>query len=86
MMSCFKAFECLGHSISGAQLARADVLTDLMNGQEEAKREKIKSPWASLSEYCHLGRHDKGAPVHLTHADGELAVVSATALLRYLAG
>lgn len=86
MLSCFKAFECLGYSISGAELTRADVLADLMNGQEEAKREKIKALWASLSEYCHLGRHEKGAPVHLTHADGELAVVSATVLLRYLAG
>jgi hypothetical protein len=86
MMSCFKAFECLGYSISGAQLTRADVLADLLNGQEEAKREKIKALWASLSDYCHLGRHDKGAPVQLTHADGELAVVSATVLLRYLAG
>ena len=86
MMSCFKAFECLGYSISGAQITRADVLADLLNGQEEAMREKIKALWASLSDYCHLGRHDKGAPVHLTHADGELAVVSATVLLRYLAG
>jgi hypothetical protein len=86
MMSCFKAFECLGYSISGAQLTRADVLADLMTGQEDAKREKIKTLWESLSEYCHLGRHDKGPPVQLTHADGELAVVSATVLLRYLAG
>ncbi len=85
MMSCFKAFECLGYSISGAQLTRADVLADLMNGQEEAKREKIKAVWASFSEFCHLSRHDKNAPIHLTHADGELAVVLATALLRYLA-
>jgi hypothetical protein len=85
-MSCFKAFECLGYSISGAQLTRSDVLADLMNGQEEEKREKIKALWASLSDYCHLRRHDKGAPVSLTHLDGELAVVSATILLRYLAG
>jgi hypothetical protein len=61
------------------------VLADLMNGQAEAKREKIKTLWASLSEYFHLGRHDKGAPVHITDADGELAVVSATVRLRYLA-
>jgi hypothetical protein len=86
MMSCFKAFECLGYSISGAQLTRADVLANLMNGQEESKREKTKALWEPLSESCHLGRHDKAAPVHITHADGELAVVSTTALLRYLAG
>jgi hypothetical protein len=85
LMSCFKTFECLGYSISGAQMVRTDVLAHLMNGQEEAKREKIQDLWKSLSEYCHLGRHDKGAPVRLTNEDGELAVVSTTILLKYLA-
>jgi len=85
LMSCFKAFECLGFDISGAQMVRSDVLAHLMSGQEESKREKIKELWKSISEYCHLGRHDKGAPVQLTHADGELAVVYTTMLLRYLA-
>jgi hypothetical protein len=38
LMSCFKAFECLGFSITGAQISRADALAHLMSGQEEAKR------------------------------------------------
>lgn len=85
LMSCFKAFECLGFSITGAQIPRADAVAHLMNGQEESKRKRIEALWETLTSFCHLGRHDRGAPVHLTHADGELAVVSTTMLLSYLA-
>jgi hypothetical protein len=84
-MSCFKAFECLGFSITGVQIPRADALAHLMSGQEEAKREKVEALWESLTSFCHLGRHDRATPVHLTHGDGELAVVSTTLLLGYLA-
>jgi len=85
LMSCFKAFECLGFSIAGAQIPRADAVAHLMSGQEEAKRKRIEALWDTLTSFCHLGRHDRGAPVLLTHADGELAVVSTTMLLSYLA-
>jgi hypothetical protein len=58
-----------------------------MNGIEEAKRKrkKVEGLWETLTSFCHLGRHDRGGPVRLTHADGELAVVSTTMHLRYLA-
>jgi hypothetical protein len=84
-MSCFKAFECLGFSITGAPIPRADALAHLMCGQGKAKRKKIEALWDSLTSFCHLGRHDRAAPVQLTHGDGELAVVSTTLLLQYLA-
>lgn len=85
LMSCFKAFECLGFSITNIQIPRADALAHLMNGAEEAKRKKVEGIWETLTGFCHLGRHDRGAPVQLTHKDGELAVVSTTTLLNYLA-
>jgi hypothetical protein len=85
LMSCFKAFECLGFSITSGQIPRADALAHLMSGQEEPKRKKIEALWESLTSFCHLGRHDRAAPIHLTHADGELAVVCTTMLLTYLA-
>jgi hypothetical protein len=86
MQSCFSAFECIGFDVTGKPDAkRADVLAKLMDGKEPDKQRKIKALWKALGEYCHLGRHDKGAPVHIGHTDGELAVVSATMLLRYLA-
>lgn len=85
LLSCFKAFECLGFSITGTQISRADALAHLMNGTEEAKRKKVEGLWETLTNFCHLGRHDRGAPVQITHADAELAVVSTTMLLSYLA-
>lgn len=85
LMSCFKAFECLGFNITGAQVPRADALGHLMSGQEEAKRKKVEAIWESLTGFCHLGRHERTTPVHLSHSDGELAVVATTLLLGYLA-
>jgi hypothetical protein len=85
LMSCFKAFECLGFSIVGAEITRANAVAHLMSGQDEAKRKSIEAIWETLTRFCHLGRHDRGAPVQLTHADGELAVVLTTMLLSYLA-
>jgi hypothetical protein len=64
---------------------RADVLARLRDGKERDKQVKTKFLLKVLGEYCHLGRHDKGSPVRIGHRDGELAVVSATMLLRYLA-
>jgi hypothetical protein len=57
-----------------------------MDGKEQEKQERIKALWTAVGNYCHLGRHDKGSPVRLSHEDGELALVSATVLLKYLAG
>lgn len=86
LSSCFKAFECLGFELTGSGSAsRNDVVELLMDGKEEAKKAKVIALWKAVGEYCHMGRHDKDAPVHLNHRDAELAVVSATILLRYLA-
>jgi hypothetical protein len=86
LQSCFNAFECLGFDVTGKPDAkRTDVLARLMDGKDREKQRKIKALWKALGEYCHLGRHDKGSPVRIGHRDGELAVVSATMLLRYLA-
>jgi hypothetical protein len=85
LQSCYKAFECLGFSLSGQIVEREALLKKLMDGQEKAKTQTIEKMWNSLSELFHLGRHDRSEPVHLTHKDGELAVVSATILLKYLA-
>ena len=83
MQSCFQAFECIGFDVTGKPDAtRADILAKLMDGKEADKQEKIKALWKALGEYCHLGRHDRGSPIHVTHRDGELAVVSSTMLLR----
>jgi hypothetical protein len=85
LMSCFKAFECLGFSVTGAQISRPDALAHLMSSVDEAKRKRVEGLWETLTSFWHLGRHDRGAPVQLTHADCELAVVSTTMLLSYLA-
>jgi len=85
LLSCFKAFECLGFSITGTQIPRADALAHLMSGTEEAKRKKVEALWETLTSFCHLGRHERGAPVPLTHRDGELAIVATTVLLSSLA-
>jgi hypothetical protein len=84
-MSCYKVFECLGFTVTGAQVSHADAIAHLMSGQEEPKHKKLEAIWETVTSFCHLGRHDGSAPVPLTHADGELAVVSPTVLLRYLA-
>jgi hypothetical protein len=87
LLSCFNTFECLGFDLTGTpDKARIDVLGLLMTGKEQEKQEKIKALWAAVGNYCHLGRHDKGPPVEISHQDGELALVCATVLLKYLAG
>lgn len=86
LSSCFKAFECLGFELAGnGNATRDDVLELLMDGKEEAKKARVKALWQAVGDYCHMGRHDKNAPVRLNHRDAELALVSATILLRYLA-
>lgn len=86
MASCFSAFECLGFEVTSNPKAElSQVVAKLMDGKERGKQKKIKALFRALGQYCHLGRHDAGPRTQITHSDGELAVVSATMLLRYLA-
>lgn len=86
LLSCFGAFECLGYELTGTgNTTRDDVLKLLMDGKEEEKKAKIKALWRAVGDYCHMGRHHKDAPVHLSHRDVEVGLVTATILLRYLA-
>jgi hypothetical protein len=86
LQSCYKAFECLGFNLCGDKVERAAVLSRLMDGQEESKQRTIADLWDALNRFFHLGRHERTQAVNLFHRDGELAVVSATILLSYLAG
>jgi hypothetical protein len=85
LQCCYKAFECLGFNVCGDKVERAKLLSRLLDGEEETKRKVVESLWAALHGFFHLGRHESGKPMKLSQRDGELAVVSATVLLRYLA-
>lgn len=86
LLACFKAFECLGFNLYGeAKLDRQTFLERLMPGIEGHKRKVVEELWESLHEFFHLGRHERGQPIDLTHADTEMALIFATALLGYLA-
>jgi hypothetical protein len=84
--SCYLAFECLGFNVSRNEIGRKKVLDLRMEGKEDSKKQTIEKMWASLSGFTHLGRHERSEPVHISHKDGELAVVSTTVLLSYFAG
>ena len=84
-LACHKAFECLGFNLYGGKVNRTELLEQLMNGQEESKRKCIEILWGSLQAFFHLGRHERETPVHLNEADSEMALLTATALLGYLA-
>ncbi len=56
-----------------------------MDRQEEIKKKRIEALWNSLQDFFHLGRHERGDPVNLNEVDSEMALISATALLGYLA-
>lgn len=85
MQNCFKAFECLGFNLAGQDTKREEILAHLLADAHKAKREKVEELWNSLSEFLHLGRHERGETVALSMADSEMALVCATSLLRYLA-
>jgi hypothetical protein len=85
LQCCYKAFECLGFNVCGDKVERTKLLFRLLDGEEESKRAAVETLWAALHGFFHLGRHESGRPVKLSRRDGELAVVSATVLLRYLA-
>lgn len=86
LQHCFKAFECLGFNLLGAGTTKRDeILAHLLADAPIAKKETIGKLWASLSDFLHLGRHERGETVELSVADSEMALVCATSLLRYLA-
>jgi len=81
---CFKAFECLGYNLYQDKVEKKVLLSRLMDGEKQPKIEKIEALWDALREFSHLARHERGEPVDISHKDAELALVSATALLKYL--
>ncbi len=86
LQSCYRAFECLGFNLYGDdELKRVELLKRILGAQEIAKMKAIEEIWAALHTFFHLGRHERGQAVKLSHSDGELAVVYATVLLKYLA-
>jgi hypothetical protein len=86
LQCCYRAFECLGFNLYGDdQLKRAELLRRLLVAQDAAKAKAIEAIWTSLQTFFHLGRHERGQAVKLSRSDGELAVVYATVLLKYLA-
>jgi hypothetical protein len=86
LQCCYMAFECLGFNVCGDRVERTKLLSRLLDGEEESKLAAIEALWEAMHGFFHLGRHERGKPVKLSQGDGELAVVSATVLLRYLAG
>lgn len=86
LQACYRAFECLGFNLYGDdELKRVELLKRMVGAQEAAKVEAIEEIWAALHTFFHLGRHERGQAVKLSHSDGELAVVYATVFLKYLA-
>lgn len=85
LMSCYKAFECLGFNLYGDDdLKRSEVLKLLMEGSEPEKSDVVMHIMQQLQKFFHLGRHEKGSPVKLTYADSQMALVCATTVLSYL--
>lgn len=86
LQCCYRAFECLGFNLYGDdELKRVELLRRILDTKEMAKKEAIEQIWTALHKFFHLGRHERGQVVKLSHNDGELAVVYATVLLKYLA-
>ncbi|HET9742884.1 MAG TPA: hypothetical protein VFQ00_09045 [Terriglobales bacterium] len=85
LSSCYKAFECLGFDLFGKEVERKDVLDLLMSGAEAEKQQSVLAILRSLQNYFQLGRHEKRAPVHLSQADAQMAVVCTSTILAYLA-
>ena len=86
LSACQKGFECLGFNLYGdVRISRGDVLKQLMERDEDEKRQLVQKLWMSLQDFLHLGRHEKGQPISVTHADSEMALLSATALIGYFA-
>jgi hypothetical protein len=86
LQCCYKAFECLGFNVYGDKIERTRLLSRLLDGEEESKLGAVEALWGAFHGFFHLGRHERDKPMQLSQRDGELAVVSATVLLRYLAG
>jgi len=85
-LSCRQAFESLGHELYGDEnLPRGKVLERLMPSVPLRKREAVEEQWKALQNLLNMGVHERGEPSNMNHADTEMALVSATALLGYLA-
>jgi len=85
MVSCYKAFDCLGFNVYGLDVDKKKTIEKLMETAEEEKREIVSNLILSLQKFFHLARHESKAPVALTHFDSQLALLCATTLLSYLA-
>ena len=86
LLSCYKAFECLGFDLYGDDaVTRRKLVEQLLEGVEPQKIAAVEDLMKSLQGFFHLGRHDRSAPVTLTHLDSQLAVACATIVMSYLA-
>lgn len=85
-LSCRQAFETLGHELYGdGNLSRTKVLERLMPSAPIQKRQATDEQWKALQNFLNMGVHERGESSNVNHADTEMVLVSATALLGYLA-
>ena len=86
LLSCRKAFECLGYDIYGdPKLARGDILERMMPKVPAQKRGVIEKHWEALQNVLNEGIHERHEPVHFDQADTEMVLVEVSAFLGYLA-
>jgi hypothetical protein len=86
LSSCHKAFECLGFNLySDEAIQRQKMLEVLMPNAQPKIREAILGLMKALQNYYQEGRHERGERAKLNQNDAEMAVVTATVFLGYLA-
>lgn len=85
LVSCFKAFECLGFNLfADEKLQRRELIDLLMQGAQPEKRDAAHAILRNLQQFFHFGRHERGPKIDIDRNDAEMALVCATALLAYL--
>jgi len=86
LLSCRKAFECLGYDVYGASdLSRQDILERMMSKAPVQQKIVIEKHWEALQNVLNEGIHEYREPVHFSHADTEMVLVGVSAFLGYLA-
>lgn len=87
MLSCRRAFECLGISIVGDPKAnREAVLAQLFPNMPPEKRKRVQELWAAIQNLLNIAVHNAAQPMNWNVHDSEMTLLCTHSLLAYLAG
>lgn len=86
MASCGQALECLTNSLYETHgMSRRTLLEKLMQGAEPRKREQLGAIWTALGDFFGGARAEGHRQVSVKPRDAEMALMTASALVQYLA-